>query len=58
MKWISQNHYIRGGRLLRMDRGMVGCLFCMNVCQTSIISVGKFLMMIKIAFYGLVVKER
>ena len=37
---------------------MVRCLFCMNVCQTSVIGVGKFLMTIKIAFYGLVVKER
>ena len=30
----------------------------MNVCRISVIGVGKFLMMTKIAFYGLVVKER
>ena len=55
LKWILQNPYAEGGRSLRMDKER--CLLCMNVCRTFVTGVGKSLMLIKIAFYGLVVKE-
>ena len=57
LKWILQNPYAEGGRSLRVVKGIIGCLLCMNVCRTFVTGVGKSLMMTKIAFYGLVVKE-
>ena len=51
------NPYVEGGRSLGVVRGIIGCLLCMNVCRTFVTGVGKSLMMTKIAFYGLVVKE-
>ena len=57
LKWILQNPYAEGGRSLGVVRGIIGCLLCMNVCRTFVTGVGKSLMMTKIAFYGLVVKE-